>query len=70
HDVYSIDRFANDTLKILKQYNKNSSTSNIYTPSIISLGISVGKFHDSVNTKSIADLFSKQITKTETIRST
>ncbi|CAF3699534.1 unnamed protein product [Rotaria sp. Silwood1] len=67
---YSIDRFANDTLKILKQYNKNSSTSNIYTPSIISLGISAGKFHDSVNTKSIADLFSKQTTKTETIRST
>ncbi|CAF3083759.1 unnamed protein product [Rotaria sp. Silwood2] len=67
---YSIDRFANDTLKILKQYNKNSSTSNIYTPAIINLGISAGKFLDSVNTKSIADLFSKQTTKVETIRST
>ncbi|CAF4691059.1 unnamed protein product [Rotaria sp. Silwood2] len=37
---------------------------------IINLGISAGKFLDSVNTKSIADLFSKQTTKVETIRST
>jgi hypothetical protein len=67
---YSIDRFATDACRILKQYNKSSSTSNAFTPSIINLGISAGKFLDSVNTKSIADLFSKQTTKTETITST
>ncbi|CAF0887819.1 unnamed protein product [Rotaria sordida] len=67
---YSIDRFANDTLRILKQYNKNSLTSNIYTPVIHHIGISAGKFLDNINTKSIADLFSKQTTKIETITST
>lgn len=63
---YSIERFASDAYRILKQYNKSSLTSNIYSPPIINLGISAGKFLDSVNTKSIADLFSKQITKNET----
>ncbi|CAF0971779.1 unnamed protein product [Rotaria sordida] len=67
---YSIDRFANDTLRILKQYNKNSLTSNIFTPVIHHIGISAGKFLDNINTKSIADLFSKQTTKIETIIST
>ena len=67
---YSIDRFATDAYRILKQYNKSPSTSNIYSPAIINLGISAGKFLDSVNTKSIADLFSKQSTKTELITST
>jgi hypothetical protein len=67
---YSIDRLATDACRILKQFNKSSSTSNIYSPAIIHLGISAGKFLDSVNTKSIADLFSKQPTKTEVITST
>ncbi|UJR26675.1 hypothetical protein I4U23_007992 [Adineta vaga] len=66
---YSIDRFANDAYRILKQFNKSSSTSNIYSPAIINLGISAGKFLDSVKTKSIADLFSKQTTKAEPITS-
>jgi len=63
---YSIDRFANDAYRILKQYNKSSLTSNIYSPAIINLGMSAGKFLDNVNTKSITDLFSKKITKNET----
>jgi hypothetical protein len=67
---YSIERFANDAYRILKQYNKSSSTSNVYSPAIINLGISAGKFLESVNTKSIADLFSKQSTKSETLTST
>ncbi len=64
---YSIDRFANDAYRIIKQYNKSSSTSNVYSPAIIHLGLGAGKFLESVNTKSIADLFSKQTTKNETI---
>ena len=67
---YSIDRFINDAYRILKQFNKSSSGSNIYSPAIINLGISAGKFVESVNTKSIADLFSKQSTKSETTAST
>ncbi|CAF4149916.1 unnamed protein product [Rotaria magnacalcarata] len=67
---YSIDRFANDTFRILKQFNKSPSSSNIYTPAIISFGIGAGKFLENANTKSIVDLFSKQTTKTETIKST
>ncbi|CAF3641958.1 unnamed protein product [Rotaria socialis] len=67
---YSIDRFANDTFRILKQFNKNPPSSNIYTPAIISFGIGAGKFLENANTKSIVDLFSKQTTKTETIKPT
>ncbi len=67
---YSIDRFANDAYRILKQYNKSSTSSNVYSPAIINLGISAGKFLESVNTKSIADLFSKQSTKSENLTST
>ncbi|CAF4647769.1 unnamed protein product [Rotaria socialis] len=67
---YSIDRFANDTFRILKQFNKSPASSNIYTPAIISFGIGAGKFLENANTKSIVDLFSKQTTKTETIKPT
>lgn len=67
---YSIDRFTNDAFRILKQFNKSTSNSSVYSPAIINLGISAGKFVDSVNTKSIADLFSKQTTKSETTAST
>ena len=67
---YSIDRFANDAFRILKQYNKSPSTSNAYSPAIINLGIGAGKFLESVNTKSIADLFSKQASKSEPLMST
>lgn len=64
---YSIDRFANDAYRILKQFNKSPINSNLYSPALINLGISAGKFVESTNTKSIVDLFSKQTTKTETI---
>ena len=67
---YSIDRFANDAFRILKQFNKSSSTSNVYSPAITYLGIGAGKFLESANTKSIADLFSKQSTKSESSAST
>ncbi|CAF0984178.1 unnamed protein product [Adineta steineri] len=67
---YSIDRFANDAYRILKQFNKSPSTSNIYSPAITNLGIGAGKFLDSVNSRSIADLFSKQTNKSEQIIST
>lgn len=67
---YSIERFTSDAYRILKQFNKSSSGSNVYSPAITSLGISAGKFLESVNTKSIADLFSKQSTKSETLTST
>lgn len=66
---YSIDRFANDAYRILKQFNKSSANSNVYSPAIINLGLSAGKFVESLNTKSIADLFSRQATKNETISS-
>ena len=62
---YSVDRFANDAYRILKQFNKSASGSNAYSPAIINLGIGGGKFLDSINTKSIADLFSKQTSKME-----
>ena len=65
HD-YSIDRFANDAYRILKQFNKSSAGSTVYSPALINLGIGAGKFVDSANTKSIVDLFSKQVTKNET----
>lgn len=68
---YSIDRFANDAYRILKQFNKSPMNSNLYSPAIINLGISAGKFVESANTKSIVDLFSKQTTtKSETNTST
>lgn len=67
---YSVDRFANDTFRILKQFNKSPPSSNLYTPAITHIGISAGKFLDSVTTKSISDLFSKQATKNEMIKST
>lgn len=57
-------------MRILKQFNKNSLASNVYSPAIISFGIGAGKFVDSINSKSITDLFSKQTTKNETITST
>ncbi|CAF1448883.1 unnamed protein product [Adineta ricciae] len=67
---YSIDRFANDAYRILKQFNKSASGSNVYSPAIINLGIGAGKFLDSVNTKSIADLFSRQTSKMESTGNT
>lgn len=67
---YSIDRFANDAYRILKQYNKSSSASNLYSPAIVNLGMGAGKFVENMNSKSIADLFSKQATKSETTSST
>ena len=67
---YSIERFANDAYRILKQFNKSPSTSNAYSPAITYLGMSAGKFLEGVKTKSIADLFSKQSTKSETLTST
>ena len=62
---YSIDRFGSDAFRILKQYNRSFSSSNNYSPAIISLGICAGKFLDNVNTKSIADMFAKPMTKIE-----
>lgn len=67
---YSIDRFANDAYRILKQFNKSAAGSTVYTPALVNLGLGAGKFLDSVNTKSIADLFSKQVAKNETSSST
>ena len=62
---YSIDRFATDAYRILKQFNKSASTSTAYSPAIINLGIGAGKFLESSNTKSIVDLFSRQPVKTD-----
>lgn len=66
---YSIDRFASDAYRILKQFNKSPANSNGYSPALINLGIAAGKFVDGVKTKSIADLFSKQMTKNEKVSS-
>ena len=62
---YSTDRFANDAYRILKQFNKSSIGSTNFSPALIHLGLGAGKFTESLNTKSIVDLFSKQNTKPE-----